>query len=331
MEKYIDEKTWKKLFKNYFLVDAALLDKDTIFLCGRKNISIRDASRLTDFDIPTSFYKIDLTNLKEPCKCSNYIGVAFPTVGCSYHPYPVQEGVMLNRNFAGEILSLDSETNGAYENISDSLEKGHSVSGNRLCTINGTLYTISGNRRVFKRVAQSKWVWLNNGISLTDDEVLTSGFDDIDGFTESDMYAVGGMGDVWHYNGELWSRLAFPSNEELSSVCCAGDGFVYIGGSGCSLWRGKHNQWERLAKSSSSINFNDLKWYQGKLFVSSDYVFKFWDGKKLTEVLDKNGEEVPICGHMDVHDGVLVIASPSYVMLFDGTDWSHIVAPYFKK
>ncbi len=54
---------------------------------------------------------------------------------------------------------------------------------------------VSGNRykMVFQRV-NSIQIW---------------GFDDLDGFSEQDMYAVGGAGDVWHYNGEIWIPLWF--------------------------------------------------------------------------------------------------------------------------
>ena len=40
------------------------------------------------------------------------------------------------------------------------------------------------------------------------------------------------------------------------------------------------------------------------------------------------GEPVPMNGHMDVHDGLLVIAGAQYVRSFDGTTWRHLVEPY---
>lgn len=329
MEKYIDEKSWKKLFKDYLIVDVALLDKDTIFLCSRKNIKVKDASNLSDFDIPTGFYQINLKNSKEPYSSCFYKGIAFPTVGCTDYPFPLKEGFMINRNIRGEIFSFKNE-HGPYEIISESFTEKTIVVGSRLVTLFGYVYAVSAGRQIFKRTGLGTWVLLGKGITYEDDEVYSAGFDDISGFSENDIYAAGGKGDVWHYDGDVWSRLSFPSNEYLHRVCCAGDGWVYIGGAG-SLWRGKHNQWERIAKVSVTTNFNDIVWYKEKLFLSSDYFFKFWDGNKLTEVLDKNGEVLSIAGHMDARDDYLVIASSSYVMLFDGTHWSHIVAPYFKK
>ena len=41
-----------------------------------------------------------------------------------------------------------------------------------------------------------------------------------------------------------------------------------------------------------------------------------------------NGTPVVTCGHMDVRDGLLAIASTDTVLTFDGKDWRVIVAPY---
>ena len=78
---------------------------------------------------------------------------------------------------------------------------------------------------------------------------LDFGFNDVDAFSKEDMYAVGGAGDVWHCDGQRWTQLPFPSNELLYTVCCAGDGNVYITGNMGALWVGRKDRWKRLAQA----------------------------------------------------------------------------------
>ena len=154
------------------------------------------------------------------------------------------------------------------------------------------------------------------------------GFNDLDAFSESDMYAVGGHGDVWHFDGREWSQRGFPSNVQLGTVTCAGDGNVYISGEGGSLWVGRESTWKLIYKGGSSILWNDVLWFNDKLWLASDYQLRIWNGKAL-EPVTHEGRQVPICGNMDAHDGILVVASLECVMSFDGREWRTIVAPYF--
>jgi hypothetical protein len=152
----------------------------------------------------------------------------------------------------------------------------------------------------------------------------------MDAFSESDMYAVGGHGDVWHYDGKRWTQMGFPSNVQLGTVTCAGDGNVYISGEGGSLWVGQKSTWKSVYKGSSSILWNDVLWFDDKLWLSSDYQFRIWNGKDLEPVMHE-GKAVPMNGHMDAYDGLLAIASSEYVMTYDGKVWKTIVAPYLDK
>ncbi|NHZ42693.1 hypothetical protein [Massilia aquatica] len=88
------------------------------------------------------------------------------------------------------------------------------------------------------RVGKDVW---NYHLSLPKktDDLDASGFQDIDGFSPEDIYAVGGKGDVWHVDGQQWTQLPFPSEMNLSSVCCAPDGVVYIGAGSGTVFKGR--------------------------------------------------------------------------------------------
>ena len=196
----------------------------------------------------------------------------------------------------------------------------------RLVCINGYTYAVCFPRKIYKRIAVAKWE-LFGSIPCPEKDLDMAGFNDMDAFSESDMYAVGGHGDVWHFNGSEWRQMGFPSNAKLATVTCAGDGNVYISGQGGTLWVGQQSTWKRIHKGTSTVNWNDVLWFEDRLWLASDYQFRVWNGKELEKVTH-NGKTVPISGNMDAYDGVLAIASLDAVMTFDGDEWRIIVAPY---
>lgn len=146
----------------------------------------------------------------------------------------------------------------------------------RLKRVNGRLYAVCQDRRLLLREEASNWLefpGLERPKERLDPKVLNLdfGFADMDAFGESDVYAVGGTGDVWHYDGKKWRRCDFPSNEWLFTVCCAGDGNVYITGNMGSLWVGRGDKWKQLSTGTYSVSFNDSVWFAGKLWCVNDY------------------------------------------------------------
>ena len=78
---------------------------------------------------------------------------------------------------------------------------------------------------------------------------------------------------------------------------------------------------------TSSVLWNDVLWFQNKLWLASDYQFYQLNGGTVGRA-QFDGESVPMYGHMDVHDGSLVIANLYAVTSFDGTTLRRLIAPY---
>src|SRR5690606_27662516 len=100
----------------------------------------------------------------------------------------------------------------------------------RLKTLEGWLYACGGRRSFGKRLDKGTGQPVNAGLPTVDNEGengIFRGVDDLAGFTEQDIYAAGGNGDVRHFDGNRWTPIAFPTNEPLQSVCCGGGGNVY--------------------------------------------------------------------------------------------------------
>jgi hypothetical protein len=191
----------------------------------------------------------------------------------------------------------------------------------KLRTIGGSLWLAGSGRTVGQRRAASDWHF-HDAIpykSLLDD----GGFHDIDGFSESDIYAVGGHGDVWHFDGSAWKQIPFPSNMTLEAVCC-GDGQVYIGAESGTVFKGRANQWKMIHRGDMTLPFRDMVWYQDQVWCSSDYGIWTVKGDVLGEADVSSG--VRVCaGNLSVGDGALLVAGHYGAALHDGTSWNRLI------
>lgn len=321
---FLDKKRWTEVFSEFEIVDVAILDKRALHFCARKRMSIDEASHLFDHDIPTRLIVL-YTDRAEGLNCGvrELTGMAHPVVGVSRAPFPRPSGMVAAMNRNGDVYPRGGGVEGPMEHIDPDNWPGTG----RLKCINGFTYSIGVGRRIYKRIDMGKWVPFQEGFPKVKQVTTKLGFSDMDAFSESDMYAVGGHGDVWHFDGMRWMQQGFPSNVQLATVTCAGDGKVYISGEGGSLWVGQKSTWKLIYQGASSVLWNDVLWFQNKLWLASDYQFYQLNGTTLERV-SHEGETVPMSGHMDVHDGVLVIASLTSVRSFDGTSWRRLIDRY---
>lgn len=198
---------------------------------------------------------------------------------------------------------------------------------NRVKRVNGRLYAVCHDRRLFERKGAGNWVefpGLERPAERLDPKAsaLDFGFVDMDAFDESDVYAVGGCGDVWHYDGRQWRRCDFPSNESLDVVCCAGDGKVYISGNKGSLWVGRGDTWRRIAEKQFSVSFNDMVWFAGRVWCSNNYAL-YTVGKDGPEPADVPPVVQLTTRRLDVSAdrSRLLSVGKRGASLFDGKEW----------
>ena len=339
MKAIVNKGGWQETFKGFEITDCAIRQSNLIYFCAKKKLSAEEESSLSDSQIPSRIIAINTERDEDDNWGFQEIeGMNYPVIGVSRAPFPRPSGLLTSNDGDGDTWAMGGGSNGPMEQIAPGKWPGT----NRLKCINGFTYSVSGCRDIYKRVAVGQWIPFTKGFPteaeqpdfsrMASDKMLdiTSGygFNDLDAFSESDMYAVGGHGDVWHFDGREWSQMGFPSNVQLGTVTCAGDGNVYISGEGGSLWVGRESTWKLIYKGGSSILWNDVLWFDDKLWLASDYQLRIWNGKALESVTHE-GRRVPICGNMDAHDGILVVASLECVMSFDGHEWRTIVAPYF--
>lgn len=194
--------------------------------------------------------------------------------------------------------------------------------------IGRTIYTVGGPRRVYARTGMNHWRDTTIAIPLPKDFLAANSamadcyWNDLSGFSETDIYAAGGAGEVWHYEGKQWEQMSFPSIERLYNICCAGDGNVYVAGNMGSLYVGRKNGWKKLSEAAFSAPFKDIAWFAGKLWCGSDCGLWTFDGQDMVRA------KVPVdvqlaSGAIDISpDGALMLtASANGAALFDGNAW----------
>ena len=218
----------------------------------------------------------------------------------------------------------------AIEREIESSPTGPMRGGTRnLRTIGDYVYLASGLRGVCRRTGVEQWESLcppaefKRKASARQKQTENWGFDDIAGFSEDHFYCCGGKGDVWRYKKGNWKQCDFPSNYHLESICCGGDGRVYIGGQTGSLFVGSEDNWELIDKGGLSLPYRDLVWYNDKVWGTNSYgLWSLEDGKMKEVKLD---DSIKVCaGHLSVADGVMLLAGANGAAFLEEGTW-HLI------
>lgn len=318
----LDKNSYKKCIDGFFLMDCVVRKKDILYFVFEQE---RDEGKNAPpkNEVRTRVvYCINDSIPEDIWGFSSFKGMQRLKAGVSYQPKEQFVGVSLN-DHVYVLGSGDDELEDDIPNWYQHGPKGNRGGTRHLRTIDGYLYAIGGNRSVLRRERRERWQFVGD-IPFDSDKDKGVGFGDMDGFSAQDMYAAGGQGDVWHYDGTKWRRLPFPSNMDLYTVCCAGDGFVYIGAESGSVFKGRGNEWKLISRGKMSLPFRDMVWHQGKVWGTSDY--GLWvvekDKVKEADVPDK----VRACsGHLSVGDGVMLLAGIYGAALHDGESWQMII------
>lgn len=188
-----------------------------------------------------------------------------------------------------------------------------------LGVIEGLPYACGMNREVFRRDGEDRWVPMHAPGSET-----TSGFESIDGFGSTEIYAVGWNGDIWEWDGRVWVQHAPLTESILTGVCCAGDQRVYVCGQSGTLIVGRHGIWERVDLNGFGADFQEVHWFGERLYVSTMQNLYVYEGKGALSPVVFGDDAPSSCGRLSSAEGVLWSIGSDDVFSFDGTQWSRI-------
>jgi hypothetical protein len=330
----IDKTKWRECIKGFSIFDCAITRPDRIFFTLVENKQDRDVFPTTRF----------LHCMLDQPLAKRFYYRAFDQFSFTYMAFATEPSrELLAVDVSGHTYSysanhegLDSELESPWLN-NQITKRNMRSSIKSLKRVNGQVYALAKHRQLFLRESRSKWKALSNtldgvpfSMNLKSSDIWgeDQGFNDLSAFSPSNMYAAGGKGDLWHYNGKGWKQITFPSNELLSTICCAGDGKVYITGQNGSLWVGRDDRWKKLQDGEISLPFKDSEWFAGKLYCGNDYGLWVKDEKnQLIPIRDAddavNGDIAMSSGRIDISpDGsLMLVAGPQGASLYDGKKW----------
>ena len=197
-----------------------------------------------------------------------------------------------------------------------------------LRTVGARVYAAAMGRNLARREAAGKWTVISRDIPKDRRNRHELGFNDVAGFDEHHLYAVGGAGDVWYSDGATWRRSAFPANHELTTVCCGEDGNVYIGGVAGVTFMGRQDSWKQIHDGDMSLPFKDMVWFQDRVWCTSDY--GLWWIKEGDLMPADVPADVKVCsGYLSARDGVLVVAGHGGAAFLESGTW-HVIFNTFR-
>lgn len=225
----------------------------------------------------------------------------------------------------GDIYAIGGGVNEREIDIPTS-ENGGPLRGviRRVRTICGWLYLCGGNNCVGKRLGKNSWLSYSEDVP---NPPRTDGrynfLHDIDGFSEEDIYMVGNYGQVFHFDGKVWKRISIPSNIDFETVCCAGDGHVYISGANGTTFRGRGDTWQLIHTGRGSLPFREMVWYEDRVWCTSDYGLWQIKDAKLESVGLHNGMNA-YSGNLSTAAGVLLLAGYGGAAYLANGAWTNI-------
>jgi hypothetical protein len=332
---------YDNVFKNYAITSCVIVSKNEFgfISVSYPNSEDDDEESITD---EICFIRYVVTPEKVIIPSLRGVGGALMSVAVTNFPSKQAIGFQENEYYTMQLGSLDRTPKAIPSEICETdIKKNYDfsdyVKGKKkwpllskprgFIYIDGDLYAVSFNRSVAVQVAENEWKNLvsKNDLDVPTDKTI-AGFESIDGFNKNDLYAVGGKSDLWHFNGQQWRQIQLPTNIDMFTVCCAGDGYVYLGGTMGTIWYGRDDKWQLLDNPEFTIPYRNMVWYQDRVWCTSDYGLWCIKNQKLFRPSDVPDEVLLCSGSLSVGDGCLLIAGSGGAQLFDGEKWTDLLA-----
>lgn len=188
-------------------------------------------------------------------------------------------------------------------------------------SIGKSIFAVGMARQVYRRMAANSWIQFNQGAEITTEEEIFCGFRSIDGIDENCLYAVGLLGEIWHFNGGTWRKLDSPTNMRLDQVRYVSPELVYACGAGGTIIRGHCDSWVPVEQDVTDGNLWGMEPFDGKVYFADSTAVYVLDGEDFSKVDMKLSQPVTT-SYLQAKDGVLYSLGSRDLVRFDGQSWS---------
>jgi hypothetical protein len=140
------------------------------------------------------------------------------------------------------------------------------------------------------------------------------------------MYAVGWGGEIWWFDNASWRKVDSPTSANLTAVCCATNGEVYIVGHNGIMLRGRHDTWS-VIDTDRKENLRDVAYYNRTIYVTTDFrILKIVDDKLVNDANFADSSDLPAtCLHiLTSADGLISLGTKDMFRL-KNTQWERLV------
>ena len=212
------------------------------------------------------------------------------------------------------------------EEMVDESDKGPRFKGNirDMRLIGNHLYAAGMSRQVYRREGFMHWVHCDQGVVQQPPQLLEiAGFSTIDGLTESDIYAAGFEGEIWHYDGRTWHQIDSPTNLILHRIRVIEPNLVFASGQKGLLLQGSQEVWKPIEHDVTTDNLWGMEWFEEQLHVAGDHAIYRLDGDQL-EVVDTGLGDLFTYRHLHANRGAMWSFGPKHIAKTDGKTWMDV-------
>lgn len=164
----------------------------------------------------------------------------------------------------GQVWELDTVSRA--ENLGSI---GHDFEACCATCVDGQFYVGGMGRRLFRRLAQGRW--LECSAPWPDEQDGVIGFNALASHPELGLVAVGWSGEVWALKDEVWRQLDAPVSCSLNAVTVDQTGALWaVGDAGCVVRLSADDQWS-VVDSGTDQNLQAVCVGDDGLWVASDF------------------------------------------------------------
>ncbi|MCP4601487.1 MAG: hypothetical protein GY847_13395 [Proteobacteria bacterium] len=194
--------------------------------------------------------------------------------------------------------------------------------------IGDQLYVVGDEHQIYIRQGSNNWIKSDVGHKSSRHDHKECGLNAIYGLDESEIYAVGDNGEIWHCNAGKWSELDSPTSVTLNCIRVIEPGLAYATGNEGTLLRGHGNLWEVVNQNTTKEDLFGIEWFDEKLYIASEgELFVLRDDNQLERAGAGYGPGWTF-KHLHANDGILWSFGKDHLFSTeDGKRW-HNVTPH---